>query len=206
VKDGVFSEPLTVAKRRLWPPGGVLALAALCALLAFAGEAGRQFARYERTGIEAGEYWRLLLGHTVHLGFGHLWPNVLALLILGVLFGDVLRQRDWAVVGLASATAIDVGLYLLDPGVEWYVGLSGVLHGFMAAGALALMLRGETLGALLALGLCGKLVYEHAFGPLPFTARSTGGPVIVAAHLYGAAGGFVAAAATRYFGSRGSRL
>jgi rhomboid family GlyGly-CTERM serine protease len=101
---------------------------------------------------------------------------------------------------------IDLGLYFLDPRIDWYVGLSGVLHGLMAAGALLLLLRGETLGALLAIGLCGKLIYEQAFGALPFTARSTGGAVIVAAHLYGAAGGFVAAGASHYFGAYRSRL
>lgn len=206
MKDSVFSEASTVAKKRLRPPGMVLGLAAICTLLAFAGDAGRELGRYERAGLEAGEYWRLLSGHLVHLGWGHLWPNVLALLILGLLFDDVQRRRDWIAVGLSSALTIDAGLYLLDPAVSWYVGLSGVLHGFMAAGALALMLRGESLGALLAIGLCGKLVYEQMFGALPFTARSTGGPVITAAHLYGAAGGFVAALVRHYLGSRRSRL
>lgn len=206
----MFSEPPTVAKKRLWPAPTVLALAVISTVLALGGDAVREFSRYERSGLAAGEYWRLLTGHVVHLGWGHLWPNVLALLILGLLFGDVLRQRDWSLVGLASAAAIDLGLYVLDPSVEWYVGLSGVLHGFMAAGALLLMLRGETLGALLAIGLCAKLVYEQTFGPLPFTARSTGGPVITAAHLYGAAGGLAGAAASHYvavyFGAQRSRL
>lgn len=202
----MFSASPTVAKKRLRPPVPVLLLAAVCTLVGFTGEAGRQLGRYERIGLEAGEYWRLASAHLVHLGWGHLWPNVLALLILGALFEDVLRRRDWIVVGLASAATIDAGLYVLEPGVAWYVGLSGVLHGYMVAGALLLMLRGETLGAVLAIGVCGKLVYEQAFGPLPFTARSTGGPVIVAAHLYGSAGGFVAALASHFSGSRRSRL
>jgi rhomboid family GlyGly-CTERM serine protease len=206
VKDTVFSASATVAKKRLRPPVPVVVLAAICTALGLAGEAGRQLGRYERAALEASEYWRLVSAHLVHLGWGHLWPNVLALLILGVLFEDVLRARHWVAVGLVSAAAIDAGLYLLDPGVAWYVGLSGVLHGFMAAGAVMLMLRGDTLGALLAMGLCVKLVYEQIFGPLPFTAKSTGGPVITAAHLYGAAGGFVTALASYFFGARRSRL
>lgn len=206
VKDTVFSGSSGVAKKRLRPPVPVVALAALCTLLGFAGDTGRQLGRYERVAIEAGEYWRLLSAHVVHLGWGHLWPNVLALLVLGVLFEDALRPRQWIATVLVSAIAIDAGLYYLDPGVAWYVGLSGVLHGIMAAGAVTLMLRGETLGALLAMGLCGKLVFEQVFGPLPFTAESTGGPVITAAHLYGAAGGFAISIVRYFFEARRSRL
>lgn len=202
----MFSKRDAVAERRRWPDATLLAAAALCIVLALPGDAARELARYDRSDIAAGEYWRFLSAHFVHLGWGHMWLNVAALLILGVLFADVLRARDWLASGLASIAAIDLGLVWLEPGVEWYVGLSGALHGLMAAGALGLIGRGEALGIVLALGLCGKLGYEQAFGPLPFTAETSGGPVLVAAHLYGAVGGFVAAAVARYVLPRRSRL
>jgi rhomboid family GlyGly-CTERM serine protease len=135
-------------------------------------------------------------GHLVHLGFGHLWPNVAALAIIGLLFEDVFRNAAWWRLCAASAAAIDLGLYVLDPEVAWYVGLSGVLHGLVAAGALALIVRRQTLGALLAIGLTGKILFEQIAGPVPFTATSVGGPVVVAAHLYGSIGGVVMQAAT----------
>jgi hypothetical protein len=75
--------------------------------------------------------------------------------------------------------------------------LSGVLHGVVAAGALALMLRRQTLGTVLALGLGAKLIFEQVVGPVPFTAESVGGPVVVAAHLYGTVGGLLAEAAAQ---------
>jgi hypothetical protein len=113
--------------------------------------------------------------------------------LIGVLLDGVLGARDWLVGLAASAIAIDAGLYFVDVHVLWYVGLSGVLHGLVAAGAFALLMRRNSVGAALAFGLSAKLVYEQAFGPIPFTESAAGGPVIVAAHVYGAAGGFLGA-------------
>jgi len=180
--------------RTLWV---VVALLAVCALLAAGGDEARELGRYERYAIESGEYWRLVTGHLVHLGFGHLWPNLAALAIIGLLFEDVFRTADWLRVGAASAAAIDLGLYALEPNVMWYVGLSGVLYGYVAAGALALLVRREKLGAVLAICVAAKLTFEQVVGPVPFTAESVGGPVVVAAHLYGVVGGLLAEAAAQ---------
>jgi rhomboid family GlyGly-CTERM serine protease len=169
-------------------------LLVVCTLLALGGDELREIGRYERQAVENGEYWRLVSGHLVHLGFGHLWPNLAATAIIGLLFEGVFRNADWLRIGVASAAAIDLGLYALEPQVLWYVGLSGVLHGYVAAGALALLVRREKLGVVLAVGVAGKLIFEHVVGPVPFTAESVGGPVVVAAHLYGVIGGLVAEA------------
>lgn len=184
--------PFGVSIRRLRDLWVVVALLAVCALLAAGGDEVRELARYERNAIEGGEYWRLLSGHLVHLGLGHLWPNLAALAIIGLLFEDVFRSADWLRIGAASAAAIDLGLYVLEPNVEWYVGLSGVLHGYVAAGAIALLARREKLGAVLAIAVAAKLIFEQVAGPVPFTAASVGGPVVVAAHLYGVVGASLA--------------
>ena len=84
---------------------------------------------------------------------------------------------------------VDAGLWLLSSTTQWYVGSSGVLHGVLAAGACAHLRRGEPDGWILALFLVGKLVYEQTLGALPLT---TGGAVIVDAHLYGAVSGALA--------------
>lgn len=198
--------PLGVALWRLrnaWP---VAALLVACVLLAAGGDELREIGRYERGAIANGEYWRLVSGQLVHLGFGHLWPNLAALAIIGVLFDDVFRPRDWWRTAAAAAAAIDLGLYVLEPDVLWYVGLSGVLHGFVAAGALKLLARRQAIGAVLAAGLVAKLLFEHLVGPVPFTAESVGGPVVVAAHLYGAVGALLAEAAALVVRRRASRV
>ena len=197
MKETRSSRSFGVAIERLRESWAVAALLGVCLLLALGGDELRELARYERVAIENGEYWRLVSGHLVHLGLRHLWPNLAALLVIGMLFEDLFRNADWWRLSAASAGAIDIGLYVLDPNVLWYVGLSGVLHGLVAAGVLALLVRRQMLGAVLALGLGGKLVFEQIAGPVPFTAESVGGPVVVAAHLYGAAGGLLMELATQ---------
>jgi rhomboid family GlyGly-CTERM serine protease len=198
VTSDPHSEPvLGVAIRRLRDSWFILALLVVCALLGLGGDELRDLGRYERQAVESGEYWRLVSGHLVHLGFGHLWPNLAATAIIGVLFEGVFRNADWVRVGAVSAAAIDLGLYALEPQVLWYVGLSGVLHGYVAAGALALLVRRDKLGVVLAIGVAAKLMFEQVVGPVPFTAESVGGPVVVAAHLYGVIGGLLAEAAAQ---------
>jgi rhomboid family GlyGly-CTERM serine protease len=206
VTKALLKSTNSVADRRLQRWSVVLAIAALSVTMALGGDTLRLLSRYQPSAFDNGEYWRLLTAHLVHLGWGHLWPNVAALLLIGALFANVFDRIDWLAVGLAAAISIDVGLYFLDPEVRWYVGLSGVLHGFVAAGALAALLRGEPSGAWLAVGLGAKLIWEQTWGPMPFTAAAAGGPVIVAAHLYGSVGGLVASAASHFMRRRHSRL
>lgn len=189
--------------RRVWP---VLAIGLASFLLELAGDSGRLWGRYDGALALHGEYWRLITGHVVHLGWTHLWPNLTALALMGALFEDLFDATTWWWVAGSAAASIDVGLFLFENDVEWYVGLSGVLHGFVAAGALLALLRGQSIGGLLALGLVAKLTWEQAIGPVAFTAANVGGAVIVAAHLWGAAGGLLAGAVTSVVRSRTRRV
>ncbi len=94
-------------------------------------------------------------------------------------------------VMLIAAAAIDCGLWFRDPGIGWYLGASGVLHGVLAAAAFVRLRRGEFEGWALAGLLLAKLAYEQIHGALPFAGEDL--PVVVDAHLYGALGGLAAA-------------
>jgi len=69
------------------------------------------------------------------------------------------------------------------------VGLSGVLHGLMLVGGFGLIRSASPIGYLLLAGLAAKLLWEQLSGPLPFSESTSGGPVLVEAHLYGTIGG-----------------
>ncbi|HEX6999074.1 MAG TPA: rhombosortase [Gammaproteobacteria bacterium] len=185
----------------------VIVLAVVCVAFGLLGETGRALGRYEREMLELGEWWRLATAHLVHLGPAHLAMNLVALALIGALFDDVLSAGEWTAAAVASAAAIDAGLWVFAPPVGWYVGLSGVLHGLFAYGALKLALRGAPAGWLLAAGLGAKLAWEHWAGAVPFSAATAGGPVVVEAHLFGALGGALAlAAGAAVRGLRGAPL
>jgi len=168
-----------------------LAIALVCIALSLGGDVLQELARYERAGLVRGELWRLVGAHLVHLGWGHVALNIAALGVLAWLFEAVLDRLDWLAVVLASALGIDVGLYWLASDVEWYVGMSGVLHGIMAAGSVKLLVSRAPSGLLLLLLTTAKLSWEQWGGPLPYSEATSGGPVITEAHLYGAVSGIV---------------
>ena len=112
------------------------------------------------------------------------------LVLLWALFARDLSPWRWAIVLLISAAAVDCGLWFRDPGIAWYLGASGVLHGALAAAAFVRLRRGNLEGCALAALLIAKLAYEQIHGAMPFDG---GMPVVVDAHLYAALGGFAAA-------------
>jgi rhomboid family GlyGly-CTERM serine protease len=171
-----------------------VALLAACLLLllpTLSGEAGQALLRYERGALAGGQWWRLLSAHVVHLDLRHALLNALGLALVWALFARDYSPKAWLAIVLGAIAAIDAGLWLRDSTVQWYVGSSGVLHGLMAAGALAHVRTGERDGWLLAALLAAKLLYEQALGALPLSGSD---PVVVDAHLYGVLGGAVVAA------------
>ena len=174
------------------------ALLAVCAVLllpVLAGDAGREALRYDRAGLAAGQWWRLLSAHIVHLDFDHAALNSLGLVLMWALFARDYRPGQWLAIVLGSVAAIDAGLWLRDSTIAWYVGSSGALHGVMAAGTLAHLRRRDLDGWILAAFIVLKLAYEQSAGALPFTDSHAG--VVVDAHLFGTIGGVGIAACLR---------
>ena len=170
--------------------GALLAALALLLGLCASGAAGRASLRYERIALAHGQCWRLLTAHLMHLNLLHALLNSAGLTLLWMLFAREFSPRRWAWILFGSCAAIDAGLWFLRPEVDWYLGASGMLHGALAAGAVALYRRGDAMGPVLVLLLVVKLIYERHSGASVFAGNL---PLVGDAHLFGALGGLIGA-------------
>ncbi len=168
----------------------LLAACALLALLELGGDPLRNAWSYQRSAIAAGQWWRVLTAHFVHLDAGHALLNGLGLVLMWALFARDYSPLRWAAIYLVSALSISAGLWFFDPQVEWYVGASGALHGVMAAGTVAHLRRRDLDGWILAVFIIAKLSYEQFAGAMPFSGSAH---TLVDAHLFGAIGGLAIA-------------
>jgi len=168
-----------------------VALLCVCALLAvpeLIGEPARRVLSFDREAIGAGQWWRLLSAHFVHIDLEHAVLNSLGLVLMWALFARDYSPWRWAAIYSGAALAVSVGLWFRNPELQWYVGASGALHGVMTAGTIAHLRRRDLDGWILAIFIVGKLAYEQFAGALPFAGTAN---TIVDAHLYGAIGGVV---------------
>jgi rhomboid family GlyGly-CTERM serine protease len=163
-------------------------------VIAAFGQAGTELLKYDRLAIVGGEYWRLLSGHFVHLGPEHLLLNLAGLVLVWLLIGRQYSTSQWFIVTAFSLVVITLGFWFLDTNLLWYVGLSGLLHGLLIAGAISGIKTQPVESVIVLVAVAGKLVYELLVGPLPGSEATAGGAVITNAHLFGAIGGAVIAA------------
>jgi len=169
---------------------GLLCVCLLLAVPEFFGEPARRLLSFDRTGVAAGQWWRLLTAHFVHLDLEHAVLNSLGVVLMWALFARDYSPARWAAIYCGSAVAVSLGLWFANPELQWYVGASGALHGVMTAGTIAHLRRGDLDGWILAIFIVAKLAIEQLAGALPFAGDAN---TIVDAHLYGAIGGVVLA-------------
>ena len=167
-------------------------------LIALIGSDANNWLRFDREALLNGEIWRLISGHFAHLGWSHLIMNVFGLILIWVLFKNTASDARWIMVLLFSALGTSLLLLWLNPVLQWYVGLSGVLHAFFVFGCLNEIHAGRKSSWILLAVVVAKLIWEQIAGPLPGPEQSAGGNVIVDAHLYGAIFGLLTGSALIY--------
>lgn len=162
--------------------------------------------RYDRLGIAAGQPWRILTAHFVHINTSHLLHNLLGLALVCELLWTNLPVRHGLGIMLSAALAVSGALWWLQPAIVWYGGLSGVLHGLWAGCALWGLLSfggdreppdagsapspSRRIGVAALIALAVKLGLDLLPGAL--ITKGTGGiPVVPSAHWYGASMGLV---------------
>ena len=170
--------------RAVWLPP--LVLMALLLLLALGGDAARAALRYDAQAIAAGQWWRLLTGNLVHLGWWHLFLNELGLLVLVLLCPERLAWSVWLRRVVLIGLGMSACLYFFVPSTAWYVGMSGVIHGLFLLGlGRQIVERRDLIAAGCLAYLVGKIAWEMVAGVPVSDETAIGGKVLVESHLYG---------------------
>ena len=153
--------------------------------LALSSEFTTSYFRYERSSVIDGELWRLLSAHLVHSGWEHLWLNLFALIIIWILFKNFLTTSLWWLFTLLSALYISISFFIFMNQLEWYVGLSGVLHSMMVFGSIAGLIHKRKEFLLLLIFILAKVLFEQFYGSFSSDIIMADSAVIVNAHMYG---------------------
>ncbi len=185
-----------------------LVLIVLLLVLETFGDAGRSALSFDRSQIlHNWQWWRVLTGSFVHLGWYHYLLNAMGLVVLVLLCPEALKPWIW--VRRVCVIAIVMGLCLLVfvPSLSNYVGMSGVIHGLFVLGLMPQVLKRD----LIALGclsyLVGKIGFELVAGGPVSDESALGGRVVVESHLFGTLAAFAYGLVFRSFrGNEGKRM
>lgn len=153
------------------------------------GDGAAEMLIYRRQAILEGDWWRVVSGHWVHSGWRHLGLNLVGLALVWHLFGDGLRTGSWLLLLAMVALGQSLSLLIFYPEVLWYQGLSGLLHGTLAAAAILSLQRTPLLSALAIASLAIKLGLEVWQGASPAMALWLNGTILVESHLCGVISG-----------------
>jgi len=161
----------------------VLTVSVLCGVLQWADAA--DIMEYQRQFIAQGQWWRLLTGNLIHTNHWHLLMNLagfwVVVFIHRVHYGN--RHLAWLLLTLCITEGL--GLWFAFPTLSAYVGLSGVLHGLFAYGALSDIKIGWRSGYLLLVGVMAKVTWEQTMGANAEVTQLIGARVAIEAHLVG---------------------
>ena len=162
--------------------------------------------QFTRVDIDAGQWWRFLTGNFVHLTWRHFAMNTLALVAIYALYSNCLKLNSMVFIFLLSCLSVTMGIWIFSPELQWYVGLSGALHGLLITLIIIDYVKNKyVLNIVLLLAVMTKLVWEGMMGPMPGSESNAGGPVVVQAHLYGFMGGLLIATCILIF-SKNNKL
>ncbi|MCL1073174.1 rhombosortase [Shewanella dokdonensis] len=169
-----------------WRPSPWLSVATvsvLCIVLQWADTI--DLMEYQRQFIADGQWWRLLTGNLIHTNLWHLLMNLAGFWVVVFIHRVHYGNRHLAWLLLALCLTEGLGLWFAFPALSAYVGLSGVLHGLFAYGALNDIKIGWRSGYLLLVGVIAKVVWEQVMGGNAEVTQLIGARVATEAHLVG---------------------
>ncbi|MFP4580588.1 MAG: rhombosortase, partial [Candidatus Sumerlaeia bacterium] len=187
----ITSDSLTIPhhdKLLQWKGPLVTALLCLPALVVFYIPGMQDWLQYDRAAIRAGQVWRLLTGHWTHWSGDHLFWDLGTFACL-LVWCQARGMKGLVWKNLLASIAISAGLWLVQPDMILYRGLSGLdcfLYSLLAIDYCFErnpLLHAAGIIALVALIL--KVSYEILSGHFLFVGSMPQTP-IPEAHLFGA--------------------
>lgn len=148
--------------------------------------------QYEREQILAGEWWRLITGHLVHVDAPHLAINAFVILVWLYLFDqrEDLGTVIWTIFGYALLTSL--GMLLLSTDLEWMLGASAITYALIGGSAFRAALEGpRRLGLMLLAALSLKMLAEQYWGLESWFSHLVDYPIASETHVYGIAAGIL---------------
>lgn len=120
----------------------LVSVIAICYIFQYTLSSFQRYLWLSSSGIEQGEYWRLLTVALLHGGLWHLAFNLLALYALGTPLENYFGKGRYLLILFVSLICGSTLSVLLNPAYAYSIGASGMIFGLF--GALALV--GEKAG------------------------------------------------------------
>lgn len=176
-------------------------LSVIIVLTAFFSEQVGPVLQYQRQSILDGQVYRLLTAHLVHTNIYHALLNLAGLILVWALACRYIAQHEWWLALCLSAVMVSVGLILFNPDIQWYRGLSGILHALLVVSVLRARQLPILVRGVILLTLVMKVAFEQNQNGFWQSEQLIGAPVIADAHLYGLLGGVISYLIIRRFKS-----
>ncbi len=147
---------------------------------------------YQRAQIMQGELWRLVTAHLIHTNGYHLALNATGALLIGLLYPRQLKPMQFVTDMGALCIVTSLWVLCLFPSISWFVGLSGVLHGWLLLQAMRQWPQAHRYtNTLLIIAIVAKVGYESIWGGNPATAKLIEADVLTEGHLAGVLAGLL---------------
>ena len=147
---------------------------------------------FQRQSILSGQLWRLWTGHWVHANTAHFLLNISVALLLYFVFFRTLTAKELVATGLLFSALLGGSLLLFMPGLDWYNGLSGLLHAWIVYASIRRIQAGDAV-YWLGLALVWAKVLFEGVGVGGWSGGVLDGVnIITEAHLIGALVGTLA--------------
>ena len=169
-----------------------IGIAVLCIIVYLAGDGLAATFQFDREAITDGDIWRLMTSHITHLSFAHLALNLLALGLCTYVANPKNSSLYLGVMWCWLMAFTGIGLYFYALDLNYYVGLSGALHGALLIAIVPSPYYSRLIRTVVVMVILGKVIWEQtSFYNDMGNAELIGGRTEARSHLLGVIAGII---------------